>query len=83
MHVHDMQAFQAGAFDVSHTINRISFGEDYPGFESPLDDSKKLTEEGEKKKKSSTFMLTGCSQKKKFPVAMRHYHLLFVLMTPR
>eukprot|EP01128_Nolandella_sp_AFSM9_P005715 TRINITY_DN2824_c0_g1_i3.p1 TRINITY_DN2824_c0_g1~~TRINITY_DN2824_c0_g1_i3.p1 ORF type:complete len:388 (-),score=68.72 TRINITY_DN2824_c0_g1_i3:71-1234(-) len=37
-----------GAFNVSHTINHLSFGVDYPGMINPLDGSKKIwaTEEG-------------------------------------
>ncbi|KAM9992607.1 hypothetical protein ACTFIY_010034 [Dictyostelium cf. discoideum] len=38
MHVHDLQPFKDGAFNVSHTINRLSFGNDFPGIKNPLDD---------------------------------------------
>ena len=37
MHVHDLVPFQTTHFDVSHTINALSFGKDYPGMRNPLD----------------------------------------------
>ncbi|GAM20914.1 hypothetical protein SAMD00019534_040890 [Acytostelium subglobosum LB1] len=36
MHVHDIQSFK-GTFNMSHTINRLSFGFDFPGIKNPLD----------------------------------------------
>jgi len=36
-HANDLVAFAAGQFDVSHTINSLSFGEKYPGQKNPLD----------------------------------------------
>ncbi|EGG17141.1 endoplasmic reticulum-golgi intermediate compartment protein 3 [Cavenderia fasciculata] len=36
MHVHDLQAFK-GSFNLSHSINRLSFGNDFPGIKNPLD----------------------------------------------
>jgi len=37
MHVHDLQPFK-GSFNLSHTINRLSFGNDFPGIRNPLDE---------------------------------------------
>ncbi|KYQ90746.1 endoplasmic reticulum-golgi intermediate compartment protein 3 [Tieghemostelium lacteum] len=37
IHVHDFQSFK-GSFNMSHTINRLSFGNDYPGIKNPLDE---------------------------------------------
>jgi len=37
MHVHDLMNFDVHAFNVSHTINSLSFGEPYPGMVNPLD----------------------------------------------
>jgi hypothetical protein len=37
MHIHDLAAFSAGMFNVSHTINTLSFGERFPGAVNPLD----------------------------------------------
>lgn len=37
MHIHDFSAFKAGLFDISHTINHLSFGDSYPGIVNPLD----------------------------------------------
>lgn len=42
MHDHDHAAFDHGSFNVSHTINHLSFGEDYPGLVNPLDNSTKV-----------------------------------------
>ncbi|GAM26503.1 hypothetical protein SAMD00019534_096780 [Acytostelium subglobosum LB1] len=36
MHVHDMQMFK-GALNLSHTINKMSFGNPYPGIKNPLE----------------------------------------------
>ncbi|KAK9867486.1 hypothetical protein WJX84_005721 [Apatococcus fuscideae] len=37
MHVHDLVPFQTTHFDVSHSINALSFGKGYPGMRNPLD----------------------------------------------
>ncbi len=38
MHVHDLFAFGADAFfNMSHTVNKLSFGADFPGQVNPLD----------------------------------------------
>ncbi|KAH9496622.1 Endoplasmic reticulum-Golgi intermediate compartment protein 3 [Bulinus truncatus] len=37
VHVHDMQAFAGQKFNVTHRINHLSFGTDYPGIINPLD----------------------------------------------
>lgn len=38
MHVHDLAAFQGTPFNMSHRVNRLSFGEEFPGIVNPLDD---------------------------------------------
>jgi len=42
MHVHDLQPFQMKNFNMSHKINRLSFGEEYPGIVNPLDGISKV-----------------------------------------
>lgn len=37
VHVHDLQAFGGQKFNISHHINHLSFGNDYPGIVNPLD----------------------------------------------
>ncbi|XP_070209579.1 endoplasmic reticulum-Golgi intermediate compartment protein 3-like isoform X2 [Littorina saxatilis] len=37
VHVHDLQAFGGQKFNISHHINHLSFGTDYPGIVNPLD----------------------------------------------
>ncbi|MQL91473.1 hypothetical protein Taro_024083 [Colocasia esculenta] len=37
MHVHDLLAFQKESFNISHKINRLAFGEYFPGVVNPLD----------------------------------------------
>ncbi|GFO19068.1 endoplasmic reticulum-Golgi intermediate compartment protein 3 [Plakobranchus ocellatus] len=37
VHVHDMQAFSGVKFNITHRINHLSFGNDYPGIVNPLD----------------------------------------------
>ncbi|KAI3431420.1 hypothetical protein D9Q98_004473 [Chlorella vulgaris] len=37
MHIHDLSPFQGQAFDFSHTVNRLTFGREYPGMRNPLD----------------------------------------------
>lgn len=34
--MHDLIPFGTEEFDISHTIHKLSFGEDYPGRENPL-----------------------------------------------
>ncbi|KAL6043020.1 Endoplasmic reticulum-Golgi intermediate compartment protein 3 [Balamuthia mandrillaris] len=47
MHVHDLQPFKTMSnFNVSHHINRISFGKDFPGIINPLDGVSKSLAEG-------------------------------------
>jgi len=42
MHFHDMEIYKSGkGFNLSHTINRLSFGSEYPGLINPLDGVKK------------------------------------------
>ncbi|XVF53978.1 hypothetical protein PTKIN_Ptkin05aG0144100 [Pterospermum kingtungense] len=37
VHVHDLQAFQKDSFNISHKINRLAFGDYFPGVVNPLD----------------------------------------------
>ncbi|CAN6228379.1 unnamed protein product [Urochloa humidicola] len=37
VHVHDLLPFQKDSFNVSHKINKLSFGEYFPGVVNPLD----------------------------------------------
>ncbi|XP_026429545.1 endoplasmic reticulum-Golgi intermediate compartment protein 3-like [Papaver somniferum] len=37
VHVHDVTAFQKDSFNISHKINKLSFGESFPGVVNPLD----------------------------------------------
>ncbi|XP_042486196.1 endoplasmic reticulum-Golgi intermediate compartment protein 3-like [Macadamia integrifolia] len=37
VHVHDLLPFQKENFNISHRINRLSFGEHFPGVVNPLD----------------------------------------------
>ena len=37
MHVHDFQMFKQTSFNMTHEINSLSFGFDYPGIVNPLD----------------------------------------------
>ncbi|XP_043713747.1 endoplasmic reticulum-Golgi intermediate compartment protein 3-like isoform X2 [Telopea speciosissima] len=37
VHVHDLLPFQKDSFNISHKINRLSFGEYFPGVVNPLD----------------------------------------------
>lgn len=46
MHTHDLSAFRAGVFNVTHTIEHLSFGTDFPGIINPLDNSRKVVSSG-------------------------------------
>lgn len=37
MHVHDTSPFVGEAFDFSHQVHQLAFGEEYPGMHNPLD----------------------------------------------
>ncbi|KAK3423654.1 endoplasmic reticulum-Golgi intermediate compartment protein 3 [Eucalyptus grandis] len=37
VHVHDILAFQKDSFNISHKINRLTFGDYFPGVVNPLD----------------------------------------------
>ncbi|KAK4740861.1 hypothetical protein SAY87_024449 [Trapa incisa] len=37
VHMHDLLAFQKDSFNISHKINRLSFGDYFPGVVNPLD----------------------------------------------
>jgi hypothetical protein len=43
MHVHDLQAFGADAyFNMSHVVNKLSYGADFPGLVNPLDGARAM-----------------------------------------
>ncbi|XP_073127609.1 uncharacterized protein [Henckelia pumila] len=37
VHVHDLLAFQKDSFNISHKVNRLAFGDFFPGVVNPLD----------------------------------------------
>ncbi|XP_059279800.1 uncharacterized protein LOC132033758 [Lycium ferocissimum] len=37
VHVHDLQTFQKDSYNISHEINRLTYGEYFPGVVNPLD----------------------------------------------
>jgi len=41
MHVHDIQVFGNKKFNLSHIVNRLSFGKEFPGIINPLDNATK------------------------------------------
>jgi hypothetical protein len=43
MHVHDLQPFKMASWNISHRINRISFGKEFPGIINPLDGVEKTS----------------------------------------
>lgn len=45
-HVHDLSAFMAGMFNVSHSIDKLAFGDEYPGVVNPLDKTSKTIHVG-------------------------------------
>lgn len=47
MHVHDLQPFKQFKFNLSHTVNRLSFGKEFPGIINPLDGIRKADEREE------------------------------------
>jgi len=46
MHIHDLQPFKNLNFNMSHTINRLSFGREFPGIINPLDSVTKGLDSG-------------------------------------
>jgi len=46
VHVHDLQPFSSSEFNLSHTINHLSFGESIPGKSNPLDGVTTIAEKG-------------------------------------
>lgn len=46
MHVHDLAPFQGRKLDFSHTVNSLSFGQQFPGMRNPLDKAKAPPGEG-------------------------------------
>eukprot|EP00899_Mesostigma_viride_P021693 jgi/Mesvir1/29525/Mv07020-RA.1 len=47
MHVHDLLPYEGKDFNVSHVINKLSFGADFPGVMNPLDGAKYMQEQRE------------------------------------
>ncbi|KAL8625220.1 Endoplasmic reticulum-Golgi intermediate compartment protein 3 [Nucella lapillus] len=45
VHVHDIQAFGGQKFNISHHINHLSFGNNYPGIVNPMDGAHEAAEE--------------------------------------
>ncbi|XP_048424721.1 endoplasmic reticulum-Golgi intermediate compartment protein 3-like isoform X2 [Pyrus x bretschneideri] len=37
VHLHDLLAFQTDSYNISHKINRLAFGDYFPGVQNPLD----------------------------------------------
>lgn len=46
MHVHDVQPFMSGDFNLTHTIRHLSFGQKVDSLEAPLDNLKSTAEAG-------------------------------------
>ncbi|GBG61025.1 hypothetical protein CBR_g18620 [Chara braunii] len=46
MHVHDLVIFENQQFNISHTINSLSFGAHFPGVVNPLDGEVKIQAKG-------------------------------------
>lgn len=44
-HVHESMPFEIDAFNVSHKIHRLGFGQDYPGLKNPLDHADRVNTE--------------------------------------
>jgi len=44
LHVHDIASLPEVVFNMSHTVNRLSFGEDFPGVVNPLDSVTKVSD---------------------------------------
>lgn len=42
MHVHDLQPYRNIKFNLTHIVNRLSFGKEFPGIVNPLDGIEKL-----------------------------------------
>lgn len=46
-HVHQYSVDEASAFNSSHTVHKLSFGEPYPGMRpNPLDGTERIIDEG-------------------------------------
>jgi hypothetical protein len=41
-HVHDYALFKQAYFNMSHTVNALSFGQQFPGIVNPLDGATKI-----------------------------------------
>ncbi|XP_072175388.1 endoplasmic reticulum-Golgi intermediate compartment protein 3-like [Diadema setosum] len=46
VHVHDLQPYAGGKFNMTHHIKTLSFGMEYPGMENPLDSTKVIDTKG-------------------------------------
>eukprot|EP00038_Savillea_parva_P009238 m.182194 g.182194 ORF g.182194 m.182194 type:complete len:388 (-) comp15467_c0_seq1:133-1296(-) len=44
VHIHDLQPFGRRAFNMTHSIKRLSFGTEYPGLVNPLDEHSEVTD---------------------------------------
>ena len=42
LYTFDLMSFTTESFNISHRVNQISFGDDFPGLESPLDGTERL-----------------------------------------
>eukprot|EP00238_Polyblepharides_amylifera_P002301 CAMPEP_0196594442 /NCGR_PEP_ID=MMETSP1081-20130531/78422_1 /TAXON_ID=36882 /ORGANISM="Pyramimonas amylifera, Strain CCMP720" /LENGTH=311 /DNA_ID=CAMNT_0041918715 /DNA_START=334 /DNA_END=1269 /DNA_ORIENTATION=+ len=45
MHVHDLMPFESLLFNLSHTVNKLSFGADFPGVQNPMDKIVRIMED--------------------------------------
>nr|XP_054754031.1 endoplasmic reticulum-Golgi intermediate compartment protein 3-like [Lytechinus pictus] len=46
VHVHDLQPYSGGKFNMTHHVKTLSFGMEYPGMENPLDKTKIIDVKG-------------------------------------
>jgi hypothetical protein len=56
MHMHDIGSKELRGLDLTHTINKLAFGREYPGLVQPLDGARResvIPDESEKKEKKS------------------------------
>ena len=57
VHVHDLHLFGKNAkFNITHKVNKLSFGHEYPGMDNPLDGHLELDEEGDKQQQEGNSM---------------------------
>eukprot|EP00658_Telonema_sp_P-2_P056038 TRINITY_DN44533_c0_g2_i1.p1 TRINITY_DN44533_c0_g2~~TRINITY_DN44533_c0_g2_i1.p1 ORF type:complete len:402 (-),score=93.15 TRINITY_DN44533_c0_g2_i1:174-1379(-) len=55
MHVHDLMNFDISKFNVSHSVNQLSFGPEYPGMANPLDGRVQIVGDSEQTPSSGMF----------------------------